>query len=153
MTGTLRTFEAQAPSATSKSQVMTTQAASWGRMRSHAPPGDHCKRNPPTLEQDPGEGSQGSTEVGTGEGAWPVLTTKLRSVHLLREAAAGGCARSSVPTPPLSVPSPRVARFSALRDGAGPRRYWGRRGCKVLGAGLGPAPPGSGAPRMRGFRG
>lgn len=66
--------------------------------------------------------------VLTAEVAHPLSCGKLRAGERLR-------AQSSLGSSPSRLQSPRVACcFSALRDGAGPRRYWGRRGCEGLGA-------------------
>lgn len=66
--------------------------------------------------------------VLTAEVAHPLSCGKLRAGERLR-------AQSSLGSSPSWLQSPRVACcFSALRDGAGPRRYWGRRGCEGLGA-------------------
>lgn len=82
------------------------------------------------------------------KGAWPGLAAgvALRPASCGKRRPGGRLrAQPGSGSSPSRLPSPRVARFfSALRDGAGPRRYWGRRGCQGLGAGLGPAAPGAG---------
>uniref|UniRef100_D3ZTN2 C-x(9)-C motif containing 1 n=2 Tax=Rattus norvegicus TaxID=10116 RepID=D3ZTN2_RAT len=74
------------------------------------------------------EQGKGVWSVLTAEVAHPLSCGKLRAGERLR-------AQSSLGSSPSRLQSRRVACcFSALRDGAGPRRYWGRRGCEGLGA-------------------
>lgn len=135
------TEEAQASNPTKffkKGKRCTIEVASWGRMRNHvasrAIPGKTCPSRAGVTRGQSGAGAKlnGSRARGRGRG----LASRRRARSGSAPAGSGRAAARAAQFRllPSRLLSPRVAGiFSALRDGAGPRRYWGRRGCEGLG--------------------